>query len=356
MGLERLTVSGFRNLHDGELPAFGPVNGIIGANASGKTSLLEAIHVLARARSFRAARLDTVTCQGQGTFRLVADVGSGRSLHRLGLERGRRKLRVRVDGQDVRVLSDLARHLPVQLINTDSQRLLQDGPALRRQFLNWTTFHVEHGYREVWKRYERVLRQRNAAIRGGERRLALAWNSQLLTAGGHVTRHRAALVEELETVLQPVLVNWLPGLTVKLHYRPGWSRDRSFSEALSLSQESEMDRGFTQVGPHRADLSIRANGVPAQDWLSRGQQKVLVIALILAVAERLKDNGTGEPIVLVDDLAAELDSERRQQVVDALLATGAQLFVTATAREQLPLRGDTRWFHVEHGGLREMVQ
>ena len=356
MGLERLRVSGFRNLHDGELPAFGPVNGIVGANASGKTSLLEAIHVLARARSFRAARLDTVTRQGQDTFRLVGDVSSGRSLHRLGLERGRRQLRVRVDGQDVRVLSDLARHLPVQLINTDSQRLLQDGPALRRQFLNWTTFHVEQGYREVWKRYERALRQRNAAIRAGDRRIALAWNPELLAAGDHVTRYRAVLVKELETLLQPFLIDWLPGVMIQLHYRRGWSRDRSFSEALNQSQESEMDRGFTLVGPHRADLSIRANGVSAQDWLSRGQQKILVIALMLAVAERMQANGPGEPIVLVDDLAAELDSERREQVVDALLGTGAQLFVTATAREQLPLRGDTRWFQVEHGGLREMVQ
>lgn len=356
MGLERLSVEGFRNLRDGPLPDFGRINGIVGANASGKTSLLEAIHVLARARSFRAARLDTVTCQSAEAFRLVAEVVTDRSRHRLGLERGRRQLRVRLDGHDVRVLSELARHLPVQLLNTDSQRLLQDGPVIRRQFLNWTTFHVEQRYREAWRRYERILRQRNAALRGPDRRLAPAWDNELVQAATQVSAMREALLGGLEPLLLPFLADWLPGVSVQLRYRAGWSRDRSFAEALQASRESERERGFTQVGPHRADLAIFANGVPARDWLSRGQQKILVIALLLAVTRRLQDEAPGDPILLVDDLAAELDGERRQQIVQAFLASGAQLFATATARDQLPLGTDARWFHVEHGVLREMVQ
>ncbi|MCK8515261.1 DNA replication/repair protein RecF [Methylonatrum kenyense] len=356
MALERLTIGGFRNLRDGLLPVFGRVNAIIGPNASGKTSLLEAIHVLARARSFRAARLDSVTCQSRDGFRLVAEVAAGGSRHRLGLERDRRRLRVRVDGQDVRVLSELARHLPVQVVNTESQRLLQDGPGLRRQFLNWTTFHVEHRYREAWKRFERVLRQRNAAIRGGERRLALAWNGELINAGEQVTAMRSRLLQDLEPLLEPFLKDWLGGVTVALRYRRGWAKDVSYGEALRRSQETEMERGFTLVGPHRADLAIKANGVPAQEWLSRGQQKILVIGLMLAVTNRLQQLGGGDPILLVDDLASELDAERRLQVVEALLSTGAQVFLTAAAQEELPLGADARWFHVEHGELREMVQ
>lgn len=356
MALDQLRVLGFRNLEDGALPPFGRINTIVGANGSGKTSLLEAIHVLARARSFRAARLDAVATHGQELFRLVADLTSRGTRHRVGLERGRRQFRVRVDGADVRVLSELARFLPVQVINTDSQRLLQDGPGLRRQFLNWTTFHVEPGFRECWRRYERALRQRNAAIRLHDRRLTGAWDQELIESGESVTEQRQIVIRDLARRLEPFLTAWLPGIDVEMAYRPGWRRGCNLREALLETGERQWQRGFTLAGPHRADLLFRANSVPAQQWLSRGQQKILVIALILAVTERLREDAAADPILLVDDLAAELDGDRRHQVVEALLATGAQVFMTATAVGELPAINEASWFHVEHGRLREMLQ
>lgn len=356
MALKELGIAGFRNLLDGGLELAPGMNVISGDNAAGKTSMLEAIHVLARARSFRAPRLEQVIRHGRELLRVVGVVDEDHREHRLGLERSRKRIRVRIDGDDVRNLSELAAYLPVQVINSESQRLLQDGPRGRRSFLNWSVFHVEHTYHGASRRYDRALRQRNAGIRAGNFRVMRAWEPELVSAGLEIDAARRRLVEALSQALTPLLLTWLPDVDVQLTYRSGWNKEQSLKEALRSAQERERDAGYTLVGPHRADLSIRTNGVDAQHWLSRGQQKILVIALLLAQTVHLARTGSVLPILLIDDLAAELDLEHRSLVMRSVEMTRAQVFLTAIDAESLPLyHQDVARFHVEHGRVRKMV-
>lgn len=354
MAVQKLSLSGTRNLVDARLTFHGHCNVITGANAAGKTSLLEAIHILARGRSFRAARLDRVRRDGTAPLFLQAEVDDAWQTHRVGVGRDSAGTRIRVDGEDARGLSQLARLLPVQIINTESQRLLQDGPDARRSYLNWTVFHVEHDFHGAWRRFDRALRQRNAALREGQLRLAYSLESELVSAGGIVDGLRRRVLSKLEPRVQERVAQWLGPVRIAMHYRQGWAKDRSFGEALVAQHDSEAGVGYTMVGPQRAELQILAEGMEARERLSRGQQKVLVTALLLAQAEVVAAVGGPRPVLLVDDLPAELDEEHRDQVVASLLASSGQCFFTAIDAAALPLDYGQQ-FHVEQGTIKEMV-
>ena len=337
-------------------PATG-VNVFFGENAAGKTSILEAIHVLARARTFRGGRPEQVIRMGADFFRVtgkVSDDGLGEVF--LGVERRRESIRVRAGGQDLRSLSELAQYIPIQVINTESQRLLLDGPKVRRSFLNWSLFHVEHRYRELWRRYDRALRQRNAALRLQDNRLARSWEPELVESGSAVGELRAKFVSTLEGAVKPILEQWLPEVEFEIRYRSGWAAGLTLAEALDAQRGREFATGHTLSGPHRADFSVRSNGAEAQNYLSRGQQKSLVVGLLLAQVELLAVGGSRCPLLLIDDLPAELDEEHRVQVLNRVQEARAQVFVTAIERTFVPVTTtDVRWFHVEHGDCREVI-
>ena len=354
MAVHKLSLSGIRNLVDGRVGFHPHCNVITGANAAGKTSVLEAIHILARARSFRAGRLDRVRRAGKAPLILQGEVDDGWQVHRVGVGRDDSGTRVRVDGEDARGLSQLARLLPVQIVNTESQRLLQDGPETRRSYLNWTVFHVEHDFHGAWRRFDRALRQRNAALREGQWRLAYSLEPELVSAGEVVDGLRRRVLAALEPRVQERAAQWLGPIKIELHYRQGWAKNRGLGEALEAQHASEAAVGFTMVGPQRAELQILAEGMEARERLSRGQQKVLVIALLLAQAEVVAAVGGPRPVLLVDDLPAELDNEHRDDVVASLLASSSQCFFTAIAAAALPVDQGTQ-FHVEQGVITEMV-
>ncbi len=347
-------MSGVRNLHDTSVEFDPACNIISGRNASGKTSLLEAIHVLARVRSFRTARLDRVRSEGLSPLRVQGRVDDGGVRHWLGVGRDGGGTRVRIDGADARGFSELARLLPVQVMNTESHRLLQDGPSARRSYLDWTVFHVEQEYHRIWQRYDRGLRQRNAALRSSDLRSVRALEPQLVTAAQGVDVLRQASVVRLKPLIAAYLRRWLPDVSVDLSYRRGWRQQQSLAAALGEQRESEHSRGYTMVGPHRADVQIRVDGVEAQYRLSRGQQKLVAIALLLAQADLISAAHGPRPVLLVDDLPAELDALHRDLVMEGFLCAQGQLFLTTIEPAWLPV-SSARRFHMEQGHLREVI-
>ncbi|MCC5813071.1 MAG: DNA replication/repair protein RecF [Ectothiorhodospiraceae bacterium] len=354
MALRKLSLYRVRNLVDQAVEFAVGLNLITGPNAAGKTSVLEAIHCLARAASFRTNQFDQVIRHDAGDLIISGELEHAGSLHHIGVQRHPRKTRVRIDGEDARSLSALARHFPIQVINSESQRLLQDGPKVRRAFLNWSVFHVEQDYYQAWRRFDRALRQRNAALRTGDLRLCSAWEPELVSASDAVTEARERFVSQLATQLQARVHHWLPGIALDLRYRRGWTKDRPLAEQLTEARRRERELGHTLYGPHRADLVIRAEGVEAQHWLSRGQQKVLVMALLLAQVERLAGASDWRPLLLVDDIGAELDAGHAEQVMQAIAASPAQTFVTAITRDTVSVEVQ-RWMQVEGGRLQEMI-
>lgn len=224
--------------------------------------------------------------------------------------------------------------------------------------MDWGVFHVEHRFLDQWRRYRRLLSQRNVLLKqGGSYRQVGVWDKALIEAGEFINNARRQWVLELNKRLPVAGAQLLNGDVVAAEYNQGWPANVSFAEALSGAAERDRDRGITTVGPHRADLSIRWGARMAQEWVSRGQQKLIAIALLVAQAQLFEEQTKQQSILLVDDPAAELDRDRLQRLLNLLRQTGAQLVLTGTNNEGLAsgLNDETKMFHVEQGTIREVL-
>jgi DNA replication and repair protein RecF len=358
-GLAALEIRNFRNLELADLAFDSGLNLITGANASGKTSLLETIYYLGRVRSFRTHVADQPIRYGQKGFRLVGRVlaPSGQTVT-VGIERAEGHYNVHLGGQSVHRLSDLAGNFPVQVFSSDTASVLDGGPRQRRHTLDWALFHVEQRYRDTWQRYTRALRQRNAALRaqasGGE---ITAWNAELLETAQAIDHFRDTYLANLLPYLQSEMTRLLPGTELTLQYLRGWPAAVDLADALADSLPRDFAQGFTRHGPHRADFRLLLDGHPVAAHCSRGQQKSILLGLMLAqVCYQQAVMGTAGAFLL-DDLTSELDEAHQSRVLAALRELDAQVFVTAIHADAVNL---SAWapgqvFHVEHGLVQEVV-
>jgi DNA replication and repair protein RecF len=358
MRLDHLEVRNIRVLSAVDVAPGEGLNVFEGANGSGKTSILEAIHLLGSGRSFRTHRLGELITRGESWLRARGDIrGEDGAAESVGVERGAEGLRIRVAGDDVRSASVLARRLPLVVITPDSQRLLTDGAILRRQLMDWALFHVEPTYLDVVQRYRRALRQRNAALRDGAGPEVLApWDQEVGEAGETLHRQRDRFLESILPVYAETLGN-LVSMAVDIRYQPGWDTARGLAETLREHTPRDRARGFTGIGPHRADLRFSTDGSPVHQVLSRGESKLFVVGLVLAQGRFLQDLQGRRPIVLVDDLASELDVDSRGRFFGQLRALGAQIFVSTVSRDLVDTADweGLRVFHVERGEPLKMV-
>lgn len=358
MTIVSLGIRSFRNLATVDLEPTRGLNLIAGENAAGKTSLLEAIYYLGRGRSFRTHRHDRVLSADAERFQVVAQLlqETGKTLP-LGIERGKRGQSLRFNSQDLSSTSELARILPLQLIHPNSHRLLEEGPKYRRQFLDWGVFHVEQRFFPAWQRFQRALRQRNVALRQYTSEIDVAWEKELVDAAMIIDAARNSYLQDLQQHLPPYLAPISGEVSVEINYQRGWEDNISLLQALEECREIDRKRGHTTRGPQRADIELRVDGVPAVERLSRGQQKLLVTALLLAQAGRLIEK-TGKPcVVLIDDLAAELDSRHRRAVIDVLHNMHTQAFISVIDPEPFKtmLGPEDSMFHVEHGTCKKVI-
>jgi DNA replication and repair protein RecF len=323
---------------------------ISGPNASGKTSVLEALYVLGRGRSFRTPRLEYLIRQGTERFMVFGEAEGPNRRVPMGVEGGVQGVRARIAGAPAGSLAELAVLLPVQIIDPEVHRLIEEGPNRRRRFLDWGTFHVKQSFVADWQRFQQVLRQRNASLKARQpRALVSAWDPELVHYGELVSQARSDYLAMLIAPAQEA-ARALLGLEVQLVYRPGWAKDRSFAEALDQAWGLDLERGVTQVGPQRADLSVRLDGAAVKDRISRGQQKLLAAALLLAQL-KLFPEAAVRPTLLLDDPAAELDREHLAALIDLVAGQSLQLVVT-TLHDELPGFGHPgRRFAVELGSV-----
>jgi len=205
LSLQSFRASGFRCLDEVSFVPDPRINLIAGPNASGKTSLLEAIYYLSRGRSFRASGNRELIQTGSKQFMLFGDVCFDDQAHKAGIEVESGARRVRVDGQNA-TGADLANILPVQAIDPEIHNLVQGGPEYRRRFIDWGVFHVKHSFLDQWRRYQQALRQRNAALRLGESDSAVAaWEAELAAAGEAVTALREEFVSAYLELLSAII-------------------------------------------------------------------------------------------------------------------------------------------------------
>lgn len=358
MRIARLEVAGFRNLRQARIDCSPGLNLLTGPNASGKTSLLEALYFLGRGRSFRTRLPKELIQTGAAVFRVVAIISGadGRRIP-IGMERSARELIARIGGVPTRSLAELARQIPVLLLNPDSHRLLEDGPQQRRRFMDWGLFHAEPGFLDAWRRYGAALRHRNAALRSGAaNRIVDVWDGELATAATALDRWRETFCEALERVLERFSGETLAMGRVQVDYRRGWPLEppeKGFAEWLQTGRDQDRQQGHTRIGPHRADFVMRIAGRPPAEALSRGQQKLLVIALVLAQAELYQRQVGDACVLLIDDLPAELDSVNRVRVMQTLAALNTQLFVTTIEPDLLDIAAwrEARTFRLQQGEI-----
>lgn len=343
-----------RNLRNIESISFDPCSGIniiSGPNGAGKTSILEAIYLLGRGRSFRTNQAKPIIREGTECVEVVGKKDGPPALV-AGVRRCTNKAEIRINGESIPRVSELARHFPVQLVTPRSHELLERGPEYRRRFLDWGLFHVEQSYGSLVARYNRVLKQRNFSLKNKPNDTA-TWDPQIAEYGERIHALRGEYLKSLVDVfagIAPVL-----GLasTAQLSLTCGWEADPDLLGGLKRKLESDRRSGFTSIGPHRDDMKVQYEGQDAADRLSRGQQKLLVLGLVLAQLNRGSTADRPAPILLIDDLAAELDEGARERVITFLSATGIQVFISSLNPEPLAkFSGDFSAFHVEHGRLR----
>lgn len=351
MTLRRLQVSEFRCLQSTELEFDPQFTLISGPNASGKTSLLEAIYVLSRGRSFRTRHLHHLIHSGSDRFVVFGEADVQERRVSLGVEGSAKGVRAKMAGERVSSLAELAAALPVQIIDPEVHRLIEEGPSRRRRFLDWGVFHVEHLFVERWQRYQQVLKQRNAALKGRQTRAVIAsWDFELLELGEYINSARSRYVADLATPAREMAENLL-GMDLSLSYRAGWPKDLSFGDALRASFTHDQETGVTQVGPHRAEIGMRLNGIPVKDRISRGQQKLLAATLLMAQLNLFPRTWGVRPTLLMDDPAAELDSDRLLKLIGEVTQQSVQLVVTSLSSEFSIFGTPGRRYAIAGGGV-----
>ncbi len=361
MLLERLQIQGVRNLESVRLDPLALINVLYGDNGAGKTSVLEAIHILGLARSFRNPQIKPVINYQQSECTVFGRL-SGVYVEQggtvaMGVTRDRQsQYKIRINGLNVSSTAELAEYLPLLTINADSFDLLTGAPASRRRYLDWSVFHVEPSFYSQWKRYQRCIKQRNSVLRRDkiDSQQLSTWTKELVYVGEEVDRMRQQQFSKLAQgflALANQLTESLEG--IELRYHQGWDKEKSLDEALEQTLSSDMERGFTHVGPHRADLKIRLGRVNAVDVLSRGQIKLAVCALKLAQGRLLGELTGRKCVYLIDDLPSELDDGHLTAFCQLLEGLGSQVFVTCVDRHDLLDKwsesAQVALFHVEHG-------
>jgi DNA replication and repair protein RecF len=329
---------------------FGPANNLIfGGNASGKTSILEGIAYLGRGRSFRGAGVSELVRHGTREFVVRGSVDTGSRTTRLGVRNGRDGLEVRVDGEKSVSAAPLAEALPLQIIDPDVHELIAGGPENRRRYIDWIAFHVEHTYLDTWRRYRRALKQRNAALRAGAPASSLeSWDQELADLGVAMDAARRRMLDMSIPALEE-RAEALVGARISAQYRAGWAVDTELSDALRAGRERDRELGSTQAGPHRADLRLSVEDHRARKLVSRGQEKLLACAMILAATDIVQTALEKPLLLLMDDPAAELDAQSLLRLMDEVAGLGCQVIATALVPD-LPLFADSPMlFHVEHG-------
>jgi len=354
MSLIRLEVENFRNLHSAIIEPDEALNLITGENAAGKTSLLEAIFYMSYARSFRSSQLKHLITHDFEYFRLMGNLAENNT--RVGIERHIDSQVIRVNKKTIHKTSELSALLPVLVLHPDSHQLISSGPDHRRQFMDWGVFHVEHQFLHSWKKYKTSLSQRNAALRMGQAdKLCSLWNAELVEHARVIKDLRLKYLESIQIITNELALELFPEHSIQLNYKRGWPGEVEYEDYLVTNLSKDRDKGFTQSGPHRADVKILVDGQTAQSSISRGQQKKLVTLLKIAQLMLFSQSSSNKCVLLFDDLPAELDQDNQNKIMSILSKLNIQLFITAIDAQQINCEywKQHKVFHVEHGKIVE---
>jgi DNA replication and repair protein RecF len=313
-------------------------NWIVGPNGSGKTAILEAIYYLSTGRSHRSSMANRLIHLEASEFTLFAELKEEGGTHSVGMSRHRTEVsKVKLDHVLQANHLEVAKRLPVLMLNPEGFGLFSEGSKGRRNLMDFGVFHSEPDFYRQWSLVKRLLAQRNAGLKSGfEESILRLFDDQLVLAAEKLDGYRAAYIKALTAMLEEWIGEFLIAHKVTVSYGRGWEKGVSLGDLLKENLAKDRAHGFTSQGPHRADLKFRVGHTPVQDVLSRGEQKLLICALKMAQGRLFYAQTGREPIYLMDDLASELDIRHQQILLDHLESSTAQAILTSISCENLP--------------------
>lgn len=387
MYLSRLKIRHFRNLgiQDLRFPSEGAA--ILGENAQGKSNLLEAIYYLETFRSFRGARDDQLLAFGEDVFRVAgtlesseapdgapsADCGgsgdgeSGMEVAAAFQGRGRKK-KVTVGGVESERIGDALGRLAAVVFSPSDVEIVTGGPGERRRFLDIVLSLNASGYLEALQRFRQILSQRNAALREEQPPEAVrVWDDGLVRSGARVVSERGRWISEWAGAFSDYYRSVSGGAAARMEYRPDIALEEAeaavdeatvaeaYCRALAGSAERERRQGYTVVGPHRDEVAFAVceggDGLDVRDFGSGGQRRTTALALRLVEADTVRRAREQEPVILLDDVFAELDEGRGRRILELIEEEEpGQVILTAPKESDVRLRRDVlpRW-RIENG-------
>ncbi|WP_298625593.1 DNA replication/repair protein RecF [uncultured Legionella sp.] len=326
MILTDLKIHHLRNISQANLSLNSRFNFIHGSNGSGKTSILEALYLLSCGHSFRSREIAPIISLEQQALTVFSRFSDNSTI---SIQKSlSTPTQIKLNNQFCHSTSQLAYALPCQIFYSDIFQIIDAGPAVRRSVLDWGLFHVKQNYLTLWKDYKKVLKQRNALLKSKATYLHfIPWDKQL-----------SELAFQLDTLRKNYFILWeqtfyevlskLTNSPCTIQYFKGWDKKntgRDLMEVLAEHFNSDLHKQYTQYGPHQADIVIHCDDNKAKQVLSRGQQKIILIALKLAQSKLLN----GDCLYLFDDLPAELDDIHQQNIFDYLYNANGQYVITS---------------------------
>ncbi len=354
MSIKSLSFSGIRNLNNTELKPATALNLIYGDNASGKSSLLESIALLATGKSFRAKKIRHCFSYGEEKMLIKASIQDNvlgdaeiESLRNIQAQQI-----MRINDEAVGTQAEVAHWLPIQQIDPNTFTLLSGPPEKRREFIDWGLFHVEQTFFAKWKLFKQQLKQRNLLLKNKDNEFLSQWTHSFCNVAEEINNKRKIYLQEFEPIFLDMCANLGVNADIDIKFYAGWDSSKELEHILLKQQERDLQLGYTQSGPHKAEIKLTANGFSASEVLSRGQQKLAVAALKLAQSDLFYKQTERKPIYLIDDLSSELDETHIRLLFNYFAELDCQIFITSVKKEDLVNNCQTKdfkLFHVEQG-------
>lgn len=329
MLLTGIRLENYRNMAVAELRPSSQMTLLYGLNGQGKTNLLEAIYLLGTGRSFRSVKVPDLIRQGNDTAAVSGQVRTNGVDSEISVQLAGKQRRVTVDGKPIQRAAELHGKLASVVFSPDDTGMVKQGPETRRRYLDRALYSSDAAFLRDYHDYYRILKQRNALLRGGTTAGLDVWTEQLVLSGSRLMQHRRQYAAQLQPLLQQHYQRIAGSReAVELAYAPDC--DHRFQEQLELCRATDLRRGTTGRGPHRDDLTFMIDGQALKTFGSQGQQRSFVLALKLAELDHLQQTFGEPPLMLLDDIASELDRERIHNLLSFLRQRQVQVVITTT--------------------------
>lgn len=356
MKIEKIEIKNYRNIDSMEIFPCDGVNVIYGENAQGKTNILESIFLFTGLKSFRSSKDRELVMFGKDFSLLDVNFYSASRVQKASIKITDRR-RASLNGVSLPSPTALMSKFPCALFSPGFLSLIQNGPSERRKFIDSAICQIHPRYAVMLSEYNKILKQRNAVLKDSnsirDTKLFLECiNEAFCTAGENIYRERKAYLEKILPFADSIYRGLSSGkeeISVSYLKKGDGTDSYSFSEILKKHEAADIASGMTLTGPHRDDIDININGIPARSFGSQGQKRSAAIALKLAEAQVMKEINGEQPVILLDDVMSELDDSRQDYILNHI--KDRQVFITCCDPGSVRIMNCGKTFNISEGKI-----